>query len=268
MLVRFGYDGLGFQGWARQPGRRTVEGELRRGLSRLGIASPPTFGRLEAASRTDRGVSARGNAIALSASFPPPALIRALNGIDAALWFTAARAIPDDYRVRGATRRVYRYYEAPDRRSHQSADAAAALFSGEVDVRSFGRDVPREAPVLRTIESVTISRFPEGGRTVEVRAPAFVWGEVRKIVAALREVEAGRLTLTRLRSTLAGDVRLTLPTVPPEPLVLWDVEYSEPWTHFWGGPNRRQRAYLASERERWWSRSQWLGDLGPRSVRS
>jgi len=262
-LVRFGYDGAGFHGWARQPGHRTVEGEIRRGLSRCGIASSPSFGALEVASRTDRGVSARGNALAVSTSFAPSALIRTLNGIDPALCFAAARAIPDAYRVRAAVRRVYRYYEAPDGSSHEAADSAAAFFAGEVDVRSLGRDVPRGTPVRRTIESVTISRTPEGGRTIEVRAPAFVWGEVRKIVAALREVDAGRLPLTRLRSALAGDVRLTLPTVPPEPLVLWEVEYAEPWTHVWGGPNRRQREYLANQHALWWSRSQWLGDYGP-----
>lgn len=262
-LVRFGYDGAGFHGWARQPGRRTIEGEIRRGLSRLGIASPPKFGRLEAASRTDRGVSARGNALAVSSSFSSPALLRALNGIDPAIWFTAARTIPEDYRVRGAVRRIYRYFEAPDGKPHDLADAATALFFGTVDVRSFGRGLPSETPVLRLIEAVTVQRSPDGGRTLEVRAPSFVWGEVRKIVAALREVDAGRLDLDQLRAALAGENRLTLPTVAPEPLVLWEVEYSEPWAQVWARPHRRQRAYLAEERERWWSRSQWLGDFGP-----
>jgi tRNA pseudouridine(38-40) synthase len=186
-------------------------------------------------------------------------VIRALNGIDPAVVFTAARGIPEDFRVRGASRRVYRYYEPPDQNSHQRAEGAAALFAGEVDVRSLGRGIPAGAPMWRTIEGVRVTRSPDGGRTIEVRAPAFVWGEVRKIVAALREVDSGRLALPRLRAALEGRVRLTLPLVPPEPLILWDVEYNEPWTHFWGGPNRRQRAYLATERERWWSRSQWLG---------
>jgi tRNA U38,U39,U40 pseudouridine synthase TruA len=113
------------------------------------------------------------------------------------------------------------------------------------------------------IEAVTVQRSPDGGRTLEVRAPSFVWGEVRKIVAALREVDAGRLDLDQLRAALAGENRLTLPTVAPEPLVLWEVEYSEPWAQVWARPHRRQRAYLAEERERWWSRSQWLGDFGP-----
>jgi tRNA pseudouridine(38-40) synthase len=232
-------------------------------LSRFGIAAPPSFGRLETASRTDRGVSARGNALAVSSAYSAAATLRAMNGIDPAIWFTAARTIPEEYRVRGAVRRVYRYYVPPDGHEHAEESAGAALFAGTVDVRSLGRSIPRDAPVRRPIESVQILAAPDGGRTIEVRAPSFVWGEVRKIVAALREVDAGRLPLPRLRAALAGELRLTLPTVPPEPLVLWDVEYAAPWTHVWRGPNRQQRERLAEQRSLWWSRSQWLGEFGP-----
>jgi len=239
-----------------------VEGEIRRGLSRLGIDSGPAFGKLEAASRTDRGVSARGNALALSTPLSPGATLHALNGIDPAMFFTAARSIPEEYRIRRAVRRVYRYFEAPDRKSHAASDSAAALFSGPVDIRSFGRGLPRTTPMRRPIESVTVTRLADGGRMVEVRAPSFVWGEVRKIVASLREVDAGRLTVTRLRAALAGEIRLMLPIAPPESLLLWDVEYEEPWTHHWTGPNRRQRAYLEEVRARLWSREQWLGEYG------
>jgi tRNA pseudouridine(38-40) synthase len=232
-------------------------------VSRFGIAGPPSFGRLEAASRTDRGVSARGNALAVSTGYSAAATLRAMNGIDPAIWFTAVRTIPEMYRVRGAVRRVYRYYAAPDGKEHAAERAAAALFAGSVDVRSLGRSIPRDAPVRRPIEAVEVLAAPDGGRTIEVRAPSFVWGEVRKIVAALQEVDAGRLPLARLRAALAGEHRLTLPTVPPEPLVLWDVEYAEPWTHTWRGPNRQQRERLAEQRSLGWSRSQWLGQWGP-----
>ena len=35
MLIRIEYDGTAFYGWQRQPGRRTVQGELERVLSVL-----------------------------------------------------------------------------------------------------------------------------------------------------------------------------------------------------------------------------------------
>jgi len=52
------YDGTEFSGWARQPGRRTVQGELEEAFGRvLRLASAPA---LTVAGRTDAGVHARG----------------------------------------------------------------------------------------------------------------------------------------------------------------------------------------------------------------
>ena len=49
------YDGTGFRGWARQPGERTVEGELRRALGELygpWAAWPSRGGRTPASTRS------------------------------------------------------------------------------------------------------------------------------------------------------------------------------------------------------------------------
>ncbi|GAA3422872.1 tRNA pseudouridine(38-40) synthase TruA [Streptosporangium nondiastaticum] len=52
------YDGTDFSGWARQPGRRTVQGEIEEALGKvLRIPEPPA---LTVAGRTDAGVHARG----------------------------------------------------------------------------------------------------------------------------------------------------------------------------------------------------------------
>ncbi|WP_326635553.1 tRNA pseudouridine(38-40) synthase TruA [Streptosporangium sp. NBC_01755] len=52
------YDGTDFSGWARQPGRRTVQGEIEEALGRiLRLPEPPA---LTVAGRTDAGVHARG----------------------------------------------------------------------------------------------------------------------------------------------------------------------------------------------------------------
>src|ERR1700732_5211427 len=56
------YDGAGFAGWARQPGRRTVQEELERGLRTIlgehGHDGEPL--QLTVAGRTDSGVRAWG----------------------------------------------------------------------------------------------------------------------------------------------------------------------------------------------------------------
>src|SRR5689334_25378850 len=61
--VRFdiGYDGSGFSGWARQPGRRTVEQTLEDALCR--VLRLPEPAPLTVAGRTDAGVHARGQVV-------------------------------------------------------------------------------------------------------------------------------------------------------------------------------------------------------------
>lgn len=259
-LVRFGYDGAAYRGWARQPGLRTVEGEIGRGMVRAGITSSVASARVEVASRTDRGVSAVGNALTLRSSLSPAPLLRALNGTAPDMAFFATTAVPESFRVRAATRRVYRYFEPTGAHDFDRWAEIARRFSGRVDVRSFGRGLPSDAPVWRTVESVGVSPVP-GGAEIELRAPSFVWGMVRKIVATLREVEAGRISFERLDRALRGELRLTVPMAEPEALVLWDVEFGLPWTHSWNGPNRHQLAWLQSTRRNLWMRGELLDAL-------
>ncbi|MCI4322345.1 MAG: hypothetical protein L3K05_08590, partial [Thermoplasmata archaeon] len=64
------------------------------------------------ASRTDRGVSARGNALALTSPLPGAGLLRALNGLRPEIFFTAATEVEEAFRPRAARSRTYRYWEA------------------------------------------------------------------------------------------------------------------------------------------------------------
>ena len=233
---------------------------MRHGLVRLGLTTSGGAGALEVASRTDRGVSARANALTLSSPLAGPALLRRLNAIDPAFFFTAATPIPEGFRVRRAVRRTYRYFEPAVARANSPAIPAAALFAGTIDVRSFGRALPTEVPTWREVESVTV-RPLEKGSVIEVRAPSFVWGMVRKIVGALRAVDAGRLPIPRLRSALEGRTRLMLPLAEPEPLVLWEVEYDVAWSDRWEGPTRVQLALRQRDRAGWWARGRVLESI-------
>jgi len=259
-LVRFGYDGSGFYGWARQPALRTVEGAILAGLVRQGIAPSSSAARLEVASRTDRGVSARANALTVTSERTGSALLRGFNGIAPDIYCTAASPVPEGFRVRRAVRRVYRYFEPRDSGSCERWREAAELFRGDVDVRSFGRGLRADTPTVRTIEAVEVRAAP-GGLVVEFRAPSFVWGMVRKIVGALREHEAGRLSLSRLRAALEGRERLTLPLAEPERLVLWEVEYPVEWTVSWAGPNRHQTRRATEDQDALWVRREVLDAL-------
>ncbi len=101
------YDGARFRGWARQPGLRTVQGELEDALAKV-IGEPVA---LTVAGRTDAGV----HALAQVASFTTgrevpaslPAALNALTGPDLAI--TAVTAAPGFDARRQARSRRYRY---------------------------------------------------------------------------------------------------------------------------------------------------------------
>ena len=261
-LVRFGYDGAGFAGWARQPGLRTIESEIRDGSVRCGLTDDPEGLRLEVASRTDRGVHARANALALSTSVPGPALLRALNGIAPEIWFERAAPVPEGFRVRSARLRWYRYFEPSKDQDLPKWRAAADCFQGPIDARSFSRGLPKETPAVRPVEAVSVTRVG-GWLRIDVRAPSFVWGMVRKMVSAMRGVAAGTIPLDDLRAAVAGRSLLSLPLAEPERLVLWEVVHGVPWTERAEIPTRRQGVHFADERNRAAVRARVLAVLDP-----
>ncbi len=68
ILLTIEYDGAGFSGWQRQPGKRTVQGELERVLSLL--CGQEIL--IDGTGRTDAGVHALGQCATFSAEFGIP----------------------------------------------------------------------------------------------------------------------------------------------------------------------------------------------------
>lgn len=203
---------------------------------------------LEVASRTDRGVHARANALTLEAQVPGVALLGALNGIAPDIWFLRAVRVPAEFRVRSAEGRWYRYFEPEPVGRLRDWSEAAALFRGSVDVRSFGRGLPVGRPCLRDLDSVRVRR-KDGLLILDVRGRSFVWGMVRKIVAALRSHAEGKLSLGEIERALRGEDRLTLPMAEPDGLVLWEVLHRVRWSVRSDGRTRpRMRRFEAEAR--------------------
>ncbi|MHB8351829.1 MAG: tRNA pseudouridine synthase A [Thermoplasmata archaeon] len=260
-LLRFGFDGLPFAGWARQPGRRTIEGEIREGLRRCGVAPDAAGARLEVASRTDRGVSARANALALTSALEGAPLLHALNRISPEIFFSQAAEVPAGFRVREALWREYRYYLPEGIAGMDRWPEWFPWFTeAPIDVRSLARGVAADRPLRRPIHVIELLPLG-GGAELRVRAPGFLWGMVRKMVGALVEVGQGRLEPDVLRAALQGRTRLTLPMAPPEPLLLWEVEHGVPWTHSSGRWRRQQIEYCGAERQRARTRAELLRHL-------
>jgi tRNA pseudouridine38-40 synthase len=239
---KVGYYSDGFLGYAKQPGKPTVEGLLEEALLRRKVIRRGD--RILVASRTDRGVHAIGNVIAFQTPLDGRIAARILDSIDGRFFcFGFARA-PPDFLPRRAEERWYRYMMPGKGHDIKQWSAWAMEFEGTHDFTSFSR---KDSPPKETRRTVTSVRISQSGPDflLDIVAPSFLWGQVRKIVAALMELEAGRMTVSDLSDALSGKRRLTLPLAPPERLVLMDVTY--PFAFIPTDPNvPRRREFLES----------------------
>jgi len=218
--MKIAYEGTAFHGEARQPGLRTVEGEVIQALARARVIRDGPSSRLQSASRTDRGVSALGNVVAFATSLAPEACVRSFNAKSRGVWAWAAALVSDDFNPRRARERWYRYL-LPANHDVTRLQSALRVFEGEHDFRNFTRDRTR---TISSITGVTVGRERDIV-ALDFRAPSFRWNLVRRIVAAALQAEMGRASNANLERALGAAARIDFGLAPPEPLVLMDVAY-------------------------------------------
>jgi tRNA pseudouridine38-40 synthase len=214
--ARCEYDGTDFAGFQLQSNARTVQGELEAALARLAGGERVV---VDGAGRTDAGVHASGQVIAFTYGgvVPGTRLGRAVNALlppDVAI--RDLRWAPDGFHPRYAARyREYRYTvwngpRSPLRERHAlgvrapldiaAMASAGSVFIGRHDFSAFGGG---DRPPVRTVHMV---RVRKDGRlvTIDVRADSFLRGQVRRMVAGLLEIGAGKIDEAVLRAALAG----------------------------------------------------------------
>ena len=240
------YDGGGFSGWARQPGLRTVQGELETALSTV-LAGASVD--LTVAGRTDAGVHALGQVASFTIESPLPAdLARAVNSVGPDdITVTAAAEAPAGFDARAdATSRSYLYRvlttRAPSPFERGRAlwwphpldgsllDACAAALLGTHDFTAF---TPTQTDHVRferdILDAEWTSQIPEEmGEILSFRitADAFMRSMVRVLVGTMLEVASGRRTLEDFTALLSGAPRSAAgETAPPHGLYLESVSY-------------------------------------------
>jgi tRNA pseudouridine38-40 synthase len=206
--LKFAYDGAAFEGYARQPEMNTVEGEVVKAMINLGIIDNAKANNFCCASRTDRGVSAAGNVIAVNTDFDRVGLIPALNSRLDGIRFWALADVGEDFNPRHAKERWYRYVllrsQCP---TIEELREAADAFVGEHDFRAFSKKDSGEENTVLKIDSIDIVES-EDFIYIDFRARRFLWQLVRRLVTAMVE----------------GDGEGVGP-MPAENLVLMDVTY-------------------------------------------
>ncbi len=243
-LLTIEYDGTDFAGWQLQPNARSVQGVMEAAFKAVAREDV----RVNAASRTDAGVHAAGQAAHVDSDTRLSAveLHRALNAeLPSDVAVCEVLAAPPGFSARRdavSKRYVYRILNAgqpsPLRRRQawqlrspldlEAMREAAGSILGTHDFAAF-RGAPGGAPpeegTRRTIDRLDIVSAPPEVRIV-VEGQSFLRHMVRNIVGSLVEIGRGRRSAADMARILAsGDRALAGPTAPAHGLCLDRIRY-------------------------------------------
>jgi len=237
------YDGMAFNGWQKQPGKRTVQGELEKAVRKLDLGASRVVG----AGRTDAGVHAAGQvaSVRMDWGHGTDKLAGALNSdlpVDVAV--VEARERPRDFDARrDAQERHYRYVILNRRSRSPLLDRyacrvsyaldlaamrkAAVMFRGRHDFAAFCSADAREQGTVREITGCALVRRGDL-ILLNVSALGFLHRMVRLMAGALLAVGSGRLSPARIRAALKGGSTGHLAdAAPARGLVLLGVGYPD-----------------------------------------
>ncbi|HEY86778.1 MAG TPA: tRNA pseudouridine(38-40) synthase TruA [Dehalococcoidia bacterium] len=240
------YDGTGYHGFQLQANMPTIQGELEKALWRLTQERI----RVTAASRTDTGVHAKGQAVRFrtKSSLPLQTFIKGLN-----YYLPQDIAVKTAYRVgesfnvrRSALSREYNYYilnsliRSPIRRGFSylvaghldigvMSEACQALI-GEHDFTSFASCIG--VKIKNTLRTVYRAEFQKNGELVifNMVANSFLPHQVRNTIGTLIRVGLGKMTVDEFCSIIeTKKPGLAGPTVPARGLCLIRIDYPYPF---------------------------------------
>jgi tRNA pseudouridine38-40 synthase len=230
------YDGAPFAGWARQPGLRTVQGEVESALAvLLGHAVDLAVG-----GRTDRGVHAWGQVASYAGARPALASINALLPDEIAV--LECDAAPSGFDARRDARSRTYCYRVLARRARSAFERARALWwphrvdfgalqacaAALAGLRDFTAFTPTETDHVRFERRVLGAEWRRRGDLLEfwIEADAFMRHMNRILVATMLEVAGGRRSVEEFGALLEGRPRSQAgPTAPPHGLYLAAISY-------------------------------------------
>ena len=235
------YDGTGFHGWQIQPDAVTVQGTLIAAARRLFEGDVRVVG----ASRTDAGVHAVGQTVALTAEgdFPAATVQAALNAhLPREIRVMAAVEAPDGFDARRAARgKRYLYlidngavpsplllrwaWYVPGRLDLDAMRAALGALRGAHDFSAFCAAPGREAEPTCRVRALHVVRRKALVALV-ISADRFLHHMVRNVVGSAVDVGRGAQASGWLAGVLAGRDRTKAgPTAPAHGLTLVRVLY-------------------------------------------
>lgn len=254
ILLKIAYDGSGFHGWQRQPGKRTVQGEVEKALSR-------TLGQqvnVDGTSRTDAGVHAFGQQATFQCDMNVPIgkLPMILNNsfsngkicgerITGDLEIAEAVEVDLDFHARFnavGKKYIYKiinnsapdifkrkfYYQISKALNTKDMGKAAKYMTGTHDFKSFeAAGGNKRQTTVRTIYDLDV-KSDNNDIQIEVTGDGFLYNMVRIITGTLVEVGLGKRNAYSIPEILAAlDREAAGHTAPATGLYLSTVYYDK-----------------------------------------
>jgi len=239
--LKIAYDGTDFCGWQKQENDRTVQGEIEAALEKIHGKHVAVTG----CGRTDSGVHAAGQtanffteldslpsgrfSLALNSLLPHD--VRILDSAEADTGFHARfSAVSRTYRYQFICRTLFPHERLYNIFLHRFPDikllnSYGRLLLGETDCSVFAGSGDISNSKNRYIYNSIF--FTEGEKLIfEIRANAFLRKMVRSVAGTFLHYEETCTEPERLRDIIACGKRSGAgPTLPPQGLFLWNVEY-------------------------------------------
>jgi tRNA pseudouridine38-40 synthase len=242
------YDGTRFLGYQKQGGKRTVQAELETALKSVGWKGTAVL----SAGRTDTGVHASGQVTAFDLDWKHSLdeLQRAINAkLPADISAREISEAPGGFHPRfDARARTYRYeifgdeFRDPLReytawRTWPVPDCgilqvAAELIIGRHDFSAFGRAMGKGESTERIVWDSRWEPASEDEWVYEIKANAFLYHMVRRIVFLLVRAGQGRVSLDDLQKSVLTGKKILPGLAPPNGLTLVKVDYAEDTQEF------------------------------------
>ena len=235
------YDGTRYHGFAKQKEVVTVQSKLEEAISYIVRHEVEVIG----AGRTDAGVHAKGQCCIFMSdtTIPLDKLRRAINSrLPQDILIKEMAIAPDDFHPRfSAKRKTYRYqirykgdrdpfnyryeYYFPRMLNIEAMKEAASYIEGTHDFKAFCAAGSTVVSTVRTIYSLELTE-KEDLIQIDVCGDGFLYNMVRIIVGTLLKAGLGQIKPSDVKTIIESkDRRLAGPTVPPQGLMMLNIEY-------------------------------------------
>jgi tRNA pseudouridine38-40 synthase len=239
------YDGTDLLGWQKTPYGRTVEEELLLVLER--ISQEPI--KLQAASRTDAGVHAKGQVVNFHIKREIPDLQKFLYSVNQLLpkdiVVVDGSFVPENFHsTLDSKGKIYHYHldwgkiQFPQDRRYswhyphllniEAMKEAALKITGEHDFSAFCNVKKNEsyAHCIRNLKSIVLKEYGDKSLKIEFLGNHFLYKMVRNIVGTLVYVGSGKIKPESISSILLSQDRSQAGiTAPAHGLCLYQVLY-------------------------------------------